>query len=74
MKTFKYILLFLVSFPITGYGQIHFEKHLIYEPTVENPESVFSVDIDGDGDMDIVVASSNDDKISWFANRGDGVF
>ena len=34
-------------------------------------KSVFPVDIDGDGHMDIVYASRANDKIAWFANDGD---
>jgi surface protein len=32
--------------------------------------SVFAADIDGDGDMDIISASYNDDTIAWYENNG----
>jgi hypothetical protein len=32
--------------------------------------SVFAVDVDGDGDMDVLSASWNDDKIVWYENNG----
>jgi hypothetical protein len=32
--------------------------------------SVFLADMDGDGDMDIVSASSNDNTIAWYENNG----
>ncbi|MCP4459648.1 MAG: hypothetical protein GY816_16725, partial [Cytophagales bacterium] len=32
--------------------------------------SVFAVDMDGDGDMDVLSASYNDDKIVWYENDG----
>ena len=32
--------------------------------------SVFAADMDGDGDMDIVSASYNDDTIAWYENNG----
>ena len=33
-------------------------------------ENVFIADIDGDGDLDAVSASHNDDKIVWYENQG----
>jgi len=35
-------------------------------------EHVYAADLDGDGDMDVLSASSNDDEIAWYANT-DGV-
>ena len=32
--------------------------------------SVYAADMDGDGDMDIISASSNDDTIAWYENNG----
>ena len=29
---------------------------------------VFAIDVDGDGDMDFLSASVNDDKITWYEN------
>ena len=31
---------------------------------------VFAADMDGDGDMDIISASINDDTIAWYENNG----
>eukprot|EP00944_MAST-04C_sp_MAST-4C-sp1_P001464 g1464.t1 len=37
--------------------------------------SVYAVDIDGDGDIDVLSASENDDKIAWYENAdGKGTF
>ncbi|OQW99272.1 MAG: hypothetical protein BWK80_63235, partial [Desulfobacteraceae bacterium IS3] len=50
------------------------EKQVI---TIEadGASSVFAVDIDGDGDLDVLSASSFDDKIAWYENTdGKGTF
>lgn len=35
---------------------------------------VFAADLDGDGDIDVLSASSYDDRVVWYANDGSGVF
>ena len=37
-------------------------------------QSVYAADIDGDGDMDILSASRDDNKIAWYENDGRGNF
>ena len=32
------------------------------------PTSVYSIDMDGDGDIDVLSASANDAKIAWYEN------
>ena len=39
-----------------------------------NPTSVSGGDFDGDGDVDVVVASSGSDEVIVYANNGDGTF
>jgi len=57
-------------------AQITFsDQKIIQAPDVNAPTSVFSTDIDGDGDMDILSTSTNDKKIAWFENTdGQGTF
>ena len=38
--------------------------------SADGARSVFAADIDGDGDLDIVSASSIDNKIAWYENDG----
>ena len=39
-----------------------------------NARSVFAIDMDGDGDMDVLLASEGDDTIAWYENDGTGGF
>ena len=36
--------------------------------------SAYAGDLDGDGDMDVLSASRDDDKIAWYENDGTGQF
>ena len=41
----------------------------------DNPTAVLAVDVDADGDADLVSASYNDDKVAWYENLdGEGTF
>ncbi len=47
----------------------------IISTDVDSPKSAIGFDLDGDGDLDILSASTFDDKISWFENlNGQGDF
>lgn len=72
-------LLFLLTlfFSFSVAAQIDFEAHVTVDDTggTNNPTSVFAADLDGDGDMDMISASVNDDKIAWYKNiDGQGTF
>ncbi len=57
-------------------AQIQFQDHVIIDDTFlpNGPFSVHSADIDGDGDMDLLSASRDDNKIAWYQNDGLGNF
>ena len=44
-----------------------FTTHII-TTAADGAFSVFAIDIDGDGDVDVLSASINDDKIAWYEN------
>lgn len=68
----KTTLLFLstILFSFTINAQIDFEQHITVDDTggTNGANSVFAADLDGDGDMDMISASTNDDKIAWYEN------
>ncbi len=47
----------------------NFTEHLI-SSTADGAWSVFATDVDGDGDVDVLSASDQDDKIAWYENVG----
>lgn len=38
--------------------------------TQNRPQGVFAIDLDNDGDIDVLSASTNEDKVVWFQNDG----
>ena len=54
------------------HGQGEFAAQQVISGLADSARSVFVADIDGDGDPDVLSASSNDDKIAWYENT-DGV-
>ena len=56
-------------------GQGTFGLEQVIGTGVENALSVTAADVDGDGDVDVVSASYDDDKIAWYENTdGQGGF
>ncbi len=49
-------------------GQGNFGNQQIINASADAASSVYAVDIDGDGDMDVLSASYQDHKIAWYEN------
>ncbi len=80
-RTYLFALLVLF-FTIKSYAQnefppIEFGNTTIIDQTfyTNTPSSVYSADLDGDGDMDVLSSSMDDDRIAWYENLdGFGTF
>lgn len=58
------------------FAQPSFTAHTI-TTSIDYPQgdrAVYAVDLDGDGDVDVLSASRNDNKIAWYENDGSEVF
>ncbi|AXG71443.1 repeat domain in Vibrio, Colwellia, Bradyrhizobium and Shewanella [Kordia sp. SMS9] len=56
-------------------GQGSFGPQQIITTNANGANKVFAIDLDGDGDMDVLSASGSDDKIAWYENTdGQGTF
>ena len=68
-KNFTITLSLLTIWSINA--QTYFsDQNVIIQPETLQPQSVYACDIDGDGDQDLLSASSFDDKIAWYENVG----
>ncbi len=81
MKILKNTLLLIFStilflLPQQGYGQVVFGPEQLINPKGTGVRDVIAADLDGDGDMDMLSASSKslDNRIAWYANDGLGGF
>ncbi len=72
MKIYLVLLIIVFSFTTNIFSQ-KFISHTI-TTSADGANSVYAVDLDGDGDMDVLSASGNDDKIAWYENDGNGNF
>ncbi|MEA3446581.1 MAG: T9SS type A sorting domain-containing protein [Bacteroidota bacterium] len=70
----KLLFTIVIIFPLQLFSQIQFRENIISEQLFQYPEDISAADLDQDNDFDILIASHNDDKISWFENLGNGSF
>jgi len=65
----KFILFILLNLFITNlFAQITFNSEQIISQDVNDAQDIFAADLDNDGDLDVLSASSGDDKIAWYEN------
>ena len=66
-----YFLLFLLAIPASADAPFAFETMITTSANGAN--AVYAADVDRDGDVDVISASSGDDTIAWYENTaGDG--
>lgn len=80
MKVSK-ILSFALAFPGLIIGSVHAQPVSpidFFETSISTAENgatdVFAIDVDGDGDVDILSSSYLDDTVAWYENDGNGNF
>ncbi|MDT8303290.1 MAG: FG-GAP-like repeat-containing protein, partial [Sedimentisphaerales bacterium] len=61
------------DFVVQGYVSL-FGSQQVISTQADAANSVYACDLDGDGDSDILSASTIDDKIAWYENLGGGAF
>ena len=51
-----------------------FSQRSGFDTDVDNDTDIHAADLDGDGDLDVLLASPDDDKVAWSENLGAGGF
>jgi hypothetical protein len=73
MKVYSVLLIIVFSLTTKICPQVQFTPHTI-TTDAKAAQDVYAVDVDGDGDMDVLSASVFDDKIAWYENDGNENF
>jgi len=59
--------LFVLIVGVEGQGQrLPFSAQHVISTTINRPKSVFAIDLDGDGDVDVLVGIVLDDVVAWY--------
>ena len=61
----KYLAILVFSLPVVVCGARKLFPASTISSDADAARSVYAVDMDGDGDIDVLSASVNDDKIAW---------
>jgi hypothetical protein len=65
----------ILLFPLLAQAQTTFGPQQLLTSESDAPYLISAADLDGDGDLDVVSASDNNSKLSWFENTdGRGTF
>ena len=67
MKVFSVLLIIIFCLTTNIFPQVQFTPHTI-TTDANGAYSVYAVDVDGDGDIDVLSASQEDNKIAWYEN------
>ena len=62
----RYLFITIILFS-NVYSQVEFVEHTISD-SAWRPFFIYAVDLDGDGDLDILSACSSSDNIEWYEN------
>ncbi|OQX73105.1 MAG: hypothetical protein B6D61_12920 [Bacteroidetes bacterium 4484_249] len=73
MKQVAFFLIFM-GFFLSGNAQGFFSDQIMISNEANGPRCILAADIDNDEDMDVISASSEDNKIAWYENDGNGNF
>jgi len=55
-------------------GLGNFGSKVVLSDTPDNPDTIYALDVDNDGDMDVFTNSETGSKFIWFENDGSGTF
>ncbi len=73
MNSISVLLIIVFCFTTNIFSQLQFIPHTI-TTGADGATSVYAVDVDGDGDIDVLSASDLDNKIAWYENDGNENF
>jgi len=73
MKIFSVLLIIVFSLTTNIFPQVSFTPHTITTDAL-GATSVYAVDVDGDGDIDVLSSSFDDNKIARYENDGNENF
>jgi len=75
LKTFTFFILNIIICTF-GNSQVSFQTHNFTNTEIITPSirSIKLVDIDNDGDLDVIAAAAGDTKVTWTQNNGSGSF